>query len=152
MFMLSQMIEFDSRTGYLPEGVHRLTVPEVARLFAWNPRRRFLFDGLSRALSNLQFAGCRTVIVDGSFITAKEEPADWDAAFDPVGVIAKRLDPILIKHDDGRRAMRAKYLGDMFPWTSVASSLTGSLYRQFFQKDRDGIPKGIVEILLQAIQ
>ena len=146
------MIEFDSRTGYLPAGVHRLTVSEVARLFAWNARRQFLFDGLSRALSNLQFAGCRAVIVDGSFVTTKEEPGDWDAAFDPVGVIAKRLDPILLKHDDGRRAMRAKYLGDLFPWTSVASSVTGSLYCQFFQKDRDGNPKGIVEVLMQAIQ
>lgn len=146
------MIEFDSRTGYLPVGVHGLTLSEVMRLFAWNRRRRFLFDGLSRALLNLQFAGCRSVIVDGSFVTAKEEPGDWDAAFDPVGVIAKRLDPILLKHDDGRRAMRAKYLGDMFPWTAVASSVTGSLYRQFFQKDRDGNPKGIVEVHLQAIQ
>jgi hypothetical protein len=92
------------------------------------------------------------VIVDGSFVTAKEEPGDWDAAFDPVGVIVRRLDPILLKHDDGRRAMRAKYLGDMFPWTALASSVTGPIYRQFFQKDRDGNPKGIVEIFLQAMQ
>lgn len=91
------------------------------------------------------------ILVDGSFVTAKETPGDWDAAFDPVGVIAARLDPILIKHDDGRRAMRAKYLGDLFPWTASAAS-GGPLYKQFFQKDRDGVAKGIVEIQLQAIQ
>ena len=146
------MIDFDSRSGYLPEGVHLMELTDFERLFAWNSRRRFLYSGLHRAISALRFASCRAIIVDGSFVTAKDDPGDWDAAFDPVGVIASRLDPILLKHDDGRRAMRAKYLGDMFPWTAVASSATGSLYRQFFQKDRDGNPKGIVEIKLQAIQ
>jgi hypothetical protein len=85
-------------------------------------------------------------------VTAKEEPGDWDAAFDPVGVIPGLLDPILYKHDDDRRAMNAKYLGDLFPWSALASSATGSLYRDFFQKDRDGNPKGIVEIQLQVVQ
>lgn len=146
------MIEFESQSGYLPEGIHNLSLSEVATYFAWNARRRFLFGGLARALATLKFAGCRSVILDGSFVTAKEEPRDWDAAFDPVGVVADRLDPVLIKHDDGRRAMRAKYLGDMFPWTARASSVTGSLYRQFFQRDRDGNPKGIVEIKLQVMQ
>lgn len=146
------MIEFDSRSGYLPEGVHGMTLADVERYFAWNARRRFLFSGLSRAIKVLQSAGCRSVILDGSFVTAKEEPGDWDAAFDPVGVIPGRLDPILLKHYDGRRAMRAKYLGDIFPWTALASSATGSIYRQFFQKDRDGIPKGVIEIKLQVVQ
>lgn len=146
------MIELDSQTGYLPKGVHGMSLVEVARYFAWNARRRFLFAGFSRAIAALQIAGCRSVILDGSFVTAKAEPGDWDAAFDPVGVIAARLDPILLKHDDGRRAMRAKYLGDMFPWTALASSANGSIYRQFFQKDRDGNPKGIIEIQLQVVQ
>lgn len=146
------MIEFDSCNGYLPEGVHGMSLADVAKYFAWNTRRRFLFGGLSRAITTLQFAGCRSVILDGSFVTAKEEPGDWDAAFDPVGVIPSLIDPILLKHDDGRRAMRAKYLGDMFPWTALASTATGSIYRQFFQKDRDGNPKGIIEIKLQVMQ
>ena len=146
------MVEFDSRTGYLVAGVHRMSVAEVRRLFAWNWRRRFLFDGLNRALANLTVAGCRSVILDGSYVTSKESPGDWDAAFDPVGVMPDRLDPILIKHDDGRRAMRAKYSGDIFPWTALATGGGGPIYREFFQKDRDGNPKGIVEILLQVVQ
>lgn len=145
------MIALDSISGYLPQGVHFLSLEECGRLFAWNARRRFLFDGLVRAINNLKAAGCRSVLIDGSFITAKPLPNDWDAAFDPVGVLADRVDPILLKHDDGRRAMRAKYLGDMFPWTA-SSAANGPLYRQFFQKDRDGNPKGIIEIQLQAVQ
>lgn len=146
------MIEFDSRTGYLAEGVHVMTRAEVERLFAWNTHRRFLFGGLNRALDNLAGAGCRAVLLDGSYVTAKETPGDWDAAFDPVGVVPDLLDPILIKYDDGRRAMRAKYLGDMFPWTALAARPAGPIFRQFFQKDRDGRPKGIIEIKLQVLQ
>lgn len=146
------MLEFDSRTGYLPEGVHHLDPSAFCNAFGWNGRRRFLLAGLGAALANLKAAGCRAVIVDGSFVTAKEHPGDWDAAFDPVGVMVKRLDPVLIKHDDGRHAMRAKYLGDMFPWTDRASASGDSVYRQFFQTDRNGQPKGIVEIQLQVLQ
>jgi hypothetical protein len=150
--MLCSVIKFDSRTGYLAEGVHCLTLADVARQFAWNARRRFLFEGFRRAHDSLASAGCRTILLDGSFVTAKETPGDWDAAFDPVGVIPERLDPILIKHDDGRRAMRAKYLGDIFPWSALAAGSDGPIFRQFFQKDRDGLPKGIIEIKLQVLQ
>lgn len=146
------MIGFESHTGYLPNGLHGMSLSEVGRYFAWNARRRFLFGGFERAVASLRFAGCRTVLLDGSFATAKEEPGDWDAAFDPVGVIAGRLDPILLKHDDGRRAMRAKYLGDLFPWTALASGVGGPVYRRFFQTDRDGSPKGMIEVSLQVVQ
>jgi hypothetical protein len=125
---------------------------EFVGIFAWNARRRFLCGGLVRVLSALDLAGCRTIIIDGSFVTAKEAPGDWDAAFDPIGVDASKLDPILLKHSDGRKAMRAKYLGDLFPWGAIACGTTGSVYREFFQKDRSGQPKGIVEITLKLIQ
>lgn len=144
------VIAFETSSGYLPAGVYNMAMGQFVRSFAWNTRRRFLYSGLARAIASLQAAGCRAVIVNGSFVTAKELPGDWDAAFDPVGVDPARLDPILIKHDDGRKAMKAKYLGDMFPWSTVACSASGSVYREFFQRDRAGHPKGIVELQLRV--
>jgi hypothetical protein len=144
------MMPFEPSTGYLPEGVHNMALGEFMHSFVWNGWRRLLCSGLARAIASLQVAGCRAVIVDGSFVTAKDMPGDWDAAFDPVGVDPAQLDPILIKHDDGRKAMRAKYLGDMFPWSAVACGASGSIYHQFFQKDRAGQPKGIVELKLRG--
>ncbi len=120
------------------------------RGFAWNLRRRFLFGGLLRALRQLARAGCRTVIVDGSYVTAEEYPGDWDAAFDPVGVNVSRLDEILLRHADGRRAMKVKYLGDLFPWSAPAADPGSPVYRDFFLTDRDGRSKGIVEIRLEV--
>lgn len=102
--------------------------------------------GLRRAVIALRHAGCRSVLVDGSFVTSKELPGDYDMAFDPNGMESARLDPLLLRHDDGRKAMKAKYLGDIFPSGAVASATTGAVYTQFFQHDRSGMPKGIVEL------
>jgi hypothetical protein len=40
--------------------------------------------------------------------------------------------------------MRAKYFGDIFPWGALACVKTGLIYREFFQQDRSGVPKGVV--------
>ena len=77
----------------------------VAR-FGWNNRRRFLLRGMYRALTNLRAAGCVAAVIDGSFVTNKEEPGDYDLAFDPAGMNGSLVDPILRRHDDGRMAMK----------------------------------------------
>jgi len=112
--------------------------------FGWNARRRFLIGGMQRALSNLRSAGCVAAIVDGSFVSVKDEPGDYDLAFDPVGVDGSLVDPVLLRHDDQRKAMKAKYFGDIFPWGAIACTKTRHIYREFFQRDRSGIAKGVV--------
>lgn len=142
------MVVFESLTGYLAAGVHRMTLAEVGRAFTWTPRRAWLHLGFVRASQALRVAGCRTIVLDGSFVTAKDDPGDYDAAFDPAGVDGDLLDPVLLQHSDSRRAMKAKYLGDIFPWGATACSKTGATFRDFFMTDRSGVPKGVVEIKL----
>jgi hypothetical protein len=119
--------------------------------FSWNNRRRFLFGGMYRALSNLRTAGCAAAIVDGSFVTSEDQPGDYDLAFDPVGVDGSLVDPVLRRHDDQRKAMRAKYFGDIFPWGAIACVKTGLIYREFFQQDRSGVLKGVVLLDLKQL-
>jgi hypothetical protein len=135
---------FDAHTGYLPPGVHPMEWDPFVTRFGWNNRRRFLISGMHRALSNLRSAGCTAAIIDGSFVSAKSDPQDYDLAFDPVGVDGSLVDPILRRHDDQRKAMKAKYFGDIFPWGAIACLKTQLIYRDFFQRDRSGIAKGIV--------
>lgn len=142
---------FDPESGYLRPGVHAWEWEDFVAAFAWNQRRRFLAKGLLRALRSLRDAGCRAAIVDGSFVTAKDLPGDYDAAFDPVGVDGNRLDPVLLRHDDERRSMNAKYFGDIFPWGALACLKTGLLYQEFFQRDRAGEVKGVVLIDLRRL-
>ena len=151
IYVVSQMPPFEPSTGYLPLGVHPWEWTEFVGAFIWNARRRLLLGGLRRALDNLRRGGCRQVIIDGSFVTSKDQPGDYDAAFDPVGVNGNLIDPILLRHDDGRKAMKAKYFGDVFPWGAIACAKTGMIYHDFFQQDRSGQPKGVVLLNLKRL-
>ena len=45
--------------------------------------------------------------------------------------------------------MKSQYLGELFPATSSAEP--GVPFRSFFQSDRDGVAKGIVQIDLGSL-
>jgi len=105
--------------------------------------------GLLAALQNLAGAGCRSVLLDGSFVSQKDLPNDYDGAWDTHGVNPDRLDPVLLDFSNRRAAMKAKYLGELFPATAVAAP--GVLFRDFFMKDRNGLPKGAVSIDLGSL-
>jgi hypothetical protein len=139
----------DPLTGYLPFGVHDASWSEVAPRFSLNGHRARLVGGLLAALQNLAGAGCRSVLLDGSFVSLKDLPEDYDAAWDTNGVDPYRLDPVLLDFTNARAAMKSKYLGELFPAT--ASAAPGILYRDFFMKDRNGVPKGVVNIDLRSL-
>src|SRR6185369_11503711 len=129
-------------SGLLPPGVHRADWAEVVQRFGYNPQRQWLLGGLRRALTELRGAGCLEAYIDGSFVTSKEIPGDYDSCWSVVGVDPSQLDPVLLKFDDGRRAMKAKYLGDLFP-AEVEEGGSGRLFVDFFQIDKDtGASKG----------
>jgi hypothetical protein len=86
---------FDPETGRLPEGEHVAEWAEVVDRFGWSPRRRQLLDGLADAIELLMAAGCWRLWLNGSFVTAKEEPADFDGCWDTTGVDIDALDPVL---------------------------------------------------------
>lgn len=101
-------------------------------------------------MSALRDAGCKRAWINGSFVTEKEEPNDFDACWDPAGVDPNLLDPVLLDVLPPRFAQQVKYGGDILP--NVAEGQTGSLFVDFFQVDRTtGDAKGIVELDLQRL-
>ena len=107
--------------------------------------------GLRAALDNLKAAGCKTVYLDGSFVTSKEVPNDFDACWEEAGVDPAVLDPVLLTFDPGRVTQKAKYMGELFPASAVADG-DGFSFLEFFQKDKEaGRPKGIVAIDLGGL-
>ena len=109
-------------------------------------------DGLRSALESLEGAGCRTAYVDGSFVTAKELPNDFDACWKEEGVDPDLLDPVLLTFDPGRAAQKAKFLGELFPASSNSGG-GGLSFLDFFQTDRStGERKGIVAIDLGGLR
>ncbi len=65
--------------GYLPEGVHVCSEADVVfRFGSTNRRRRGLALRLRRWIELGRQVGAKRLLVDGSFVTAKEEPQDVD--------------------------------------------------------------------------
>ena len=140
----------DPITGNLPPGVHDATWDELLAAFASNAHRARPADGLRRALEDLRAAGCTRVYIDGSFITAKESPGDFDGCWELAGVDPDLLHPVLLDFTNGRAAQKARYAGELFVADSPADP-AGTTFIEFFQTDRDGHPKGVLALDPQGL-
>jgi len=139
------------RAGNLPPGIHAAGWNEFKAKFGGSPRRVELMVGLREALSCLDAAGCRTVFIDGSFVTAKQAPGDFDLCWDAAGVSADLLDPVLLDFSRGRRAQKERFGGELFP-ADAAAEPAGTRFLDYFQRDREtGQSKGIVKIELGGL-
>ncbi len=145
------MIPGFTSKGLLPQGIHEASWTEVAKRFGVGHQRSWLLSGLRRAARHLASIGCATLYLDGSFVTAKSSPSDYYACWSVTGVDEALVDPVLFKFDDGRKAMKAKYFGDLFPVDFVEEK-SGKTFLDFFQCDREtGLPKGIVVLTISDL-
>jgi hypothetical protein len=135
----------------LPPGVHLATLAEVATTFATNAKRRLLYDGLLLAAMAmaLRMAGCGKLYLDGSYVTAKTVPSDYDGCWDPAGMDPAKLDAVFLDFANKRQAMKNKFGGEFFP--SSAPNTPTQTFLDFFQIEKfTGEAKGILLIVLTA--
>jgi hypothetical protein len=131
----------------LPPGHHDASLDEVEAVFGDDKHRKRLCDGLRRGCEALRLAGCRAVYLDGSYVTEKPGPGDFDACWDPAGVDIAKLDPVLLDFDHRRLKQKLKYGGEFFPSTTLADGT--HTFVDYFQIEKTtGLPKGIVLIRL----
>jgi hypothetical protein len=139
----------DAVTGNLPPGIHHATWPEVVARYGYTAHRLLMLAGLKAALDILRQAGCRRAYLDGSFVTSKETPNDFDACWEMAGVdfdALEQRDPVLLDWRNRRAGQKAKFRGELFIAESAADGW-GTSYLEFFQHDRlTGEPKGIISI------
>ena len=145
--------DFDRR-GNLPPGRHRATWQELQQRYGVNEHRRRLLGDMKRMLLSLKSVGCQTVYMNGSFVSAKDAPSDYDGCWDRSGVdlqLLRATDPVLLDFTNGRAAQKLKYAGEMFP-ADIVEQATGRLFVDFFTKDKNtGDPKGIIELDLGGL-
>ena len=140
--------DFDEH-GLLPPGIHDCTWDQFRSRFGTNRHRRELLSGLRSALIDFKQAGCARAYIDGSFVTDKRAPADFDGCWDPVGVDPSKLDSVFTDLGDlanGRVKQKAKYRGEMFPSNALAQPIHRVRFVDFFQQTRGGDQKGIIAI------
>ena len=146
VLMIPDFVDIGSSWRVLPAGIHNATLAEVEDCFATNEKRKQLFHGLKKACESLKAAGCSTIYLDGSYVTEKELPSDYDVCWNSMSVDVKKLDPLLYDPStNGRKKQKNKYGGEFFP----ASALADGSHRfiRYFQTDKDtGLEKGIIRI------
>lgn len=136
--------------GNLPAGTHDATWQEVEDILAFNERRQHLLVGLKQVCEILKLSGCCRIYIAGSFASSKPYPGDFDVCWEDDNCNLKNLkilEPVLFDFSNARKAQKTKYGGELFPASSL-EGLSGQTFLEFFQKDRNGNPKGIVAIQL----
>lgn len=137
--------------GNLPAGIHSATWDEIVDRFGSTPWRNQLLAGLRSALDELKRAGCRRVYIDGSFVSAKSIPGDFDGCWEEDGIDFDLLDPVLLDFEGSRTAQKAKFRGELFP-ASIDADGEGTAFLTFFQTDKEtGRRKGIIALDLGGL-
>ena len=147
--MIPDLIDLGSPTPWpvLPPGIFDASLAEISTMFGTTPHRQHLFDGFVRLTKALELAGSPRLYLNGSFVTGKPHPEDYDGCWDPTGVDFSVLDPVLLRFENKREAQKLKFLGEMFPDGIEAS--TGLTWTNFFQNEKySGRKKGILRVAL----
>lgn len=141
--MIPDFVKINHLWKVLPPGIHSATLKEIEDKYAINKHRQLLFNGFSRGFDVLHNAGCKVIYLDGSFITEKPMPGDFDVCWDPMGVDTKKLDPVLLDFSNKRKNQKIKYFGEFFPSSAKADKT--NTFLEYFQMDTDtGLSKGII--------
>ncbi|MBC6454742.1 MAG: hypothetical protein GDA43_17330 [Hormoscilla sp. SP5CHS1] len=135
---------FDENSN-LPPGIHWAEWSEFEERFGTTDNRSRRIQGLYAVMKQLKAAGCRTIYINGSFVTNKFNPGDFDACWDREEVDMDYLKinaPTLLKINEPA-AQKAKYRGEVYPSDQPIDNITSY---DFFQRDRFGNSKGLVAI------
>ena len=140
--------------GWLPEGHYNTPWEEVTARFGdqAGSRRAVVLLSLLQWRDEARAAGLAgLIILDGSFISRKEAPGDFDLVF-----LYEEASEQLLKSDSKARTLtdmqachKAGFRGDIFALPlslQKLSPLLGGI--DMFDLNRQGQPKGVVEVIL----
>ncbi len=131
------MIPTCNDDGYLPPGIHRASLEEVAARFGQESElRQAQMESLRWLVDLAQRAGVERIVVNGSFVTDKLEPNDVDCV-------------LLIGPGFPRDSAAEMELLAGLPFINLELVDTAA-FEQFTEKtfatDRNLVPKGMVEV------
>lgn len=123
--------------GYLPPGVHQATLDEVIDRFGQvSEQREAQAQSLRWLVPMCRSAGILRLLINGSFVTAKQDPNDVDC----VALSGPSYD------DDSSGATQLEQ-GLPFIDLRIVNEVDYLRYRDvLFASDRDMIRKGVVEV------
>ncbi len=143
-----------NRHGLLPQGIHQASWQEFSARYGSNARRQDLLANMEVLLHLAKKHGGSTekVYVGGSFVTAKETPADFDMTWRLCGSRFEELQktaPLLVD-----RTLQMKELGGQLMATypnAIKDSPSDGVLGFLQRNARLQMPVGLVEIDLSTI-
>jgi hypothetical protein len=125
--------------GYLPPGVHIASLDEViARFGVGNEQRQAQAESLRWLLPVCRQGGIARMLINGSFVTARDEPMDVD--------IALLQGPTYSALSDSAAEIRQ---GFPFLDIKVVNEQDYSFFtHSLFVRDRSRVSKGVIEVIL----
>lgn len=113
-------------------------------------KRKLATEGLRRFALMLRAAGGKWLFVNGSFASGRERPSDWDGCFLSAEIDWQVADPRLRDIQANRDSLKADFRCDVFAAETINRE-TGKPFRDFFQQERTGKPKGILVLDLETV-
>ncbi len=133
------MIPPFNENGYLPPGVHKASLEEIAERFGRQSEiRRDQMDSVRWLVDLTRRTGVERLILNGSFVTAVLEPNDVDCV-------------LLVGHDSPKDPTAEAMLEDGLPFLEievVSRREFDYFVERFFAADRKRILKGMIEVIL----
>jgi len=135
--------------GWLPSGHHAATWEDVFVRFGGTQenRRALLTERLRQLCDDLRACGVTgTLLLDGSYISAKAEPGDFDLLLiAPANIqVQKDANPSLTDLLDAEASERRGYSLFYIPENSPAREMLRGLWNV----SKEGVEKGVVEVQL----
>ena len=132
------MIPAFNSDGYLPAGIHRARLDEIAERFGRESElRQVQMESLTWMIELAKRVGVERIVVNGSFVTDKLEPNDVDCV-------------LLIGNDYPNDTDAEAELLSGLPFMNlelVDSEAFKLLTEDTFATDRDSTPKGMIEVI-----
>jgi hypothetical protein len=134
--------------GYLPEGLYVASEAEVTfRFGSSSPRRRRLALRLRRWIELARQVGGQRLLIDGSFVTAKEEPNDIDAVILLPDHFERQIEAGVESALELEEMLLTRRPEEIF---AAEDEADWNDWIEFFSRTReaDGRRKGLVEVTL----
>ena len=134
--------------GYLPEGIHKCTEADLRPRFgSQNRRRRRLAVRIGNWLKLGKAVHARRLLIDGSFVTAKEEPDDVHAVILLPSDFKRQVDQGIEAALELEQMFLTRQPEEIF---AAEDETDFGSWCEFFSRTRgtDGRRKGLLEIAL----
>ena len=139
------MIPNLNKYGLLPKGIHKATIEEIEHKFgSSSAKRKELFIGFQKLIQLLykHKRSIKSFLLDGSFVTSKESPGDIDCIMSIENNF--RFTPEIVEELSNSKRF---YNIHLFIFEEKNTQRHRDMLN-FFSKDKDLKPKGIIEVIL----